>query len=80
MEESPVGSVETVETVQLLGAISNVILTGTLIMLAYGLLYGAYRLYLHLGKRGDAPRGRLHLLILFPLALALGFLAKSLFL
>lgn len=79
MEESPVGSVETVETVQLLGAISNVILTGTLIMLAYGFLYGAYRLYLHLRKRSDAPRGRAHLVI-FPVALALGFLAKSFFL
>lgn len=79
MENSPVGSAETVETVKLLGAISNVILTGTLIMLAYAFLYGAYRLYLHVKKRGDAPRGRAHLVI-FPLALALGFLAKSFFL
>lgn len=79
MDKSLVGSAETVETVKLLGAISDVILTGTLTMLAYAFLYGMYRLYLHVGKRGDAPRSRV-LLILFPVALLLGILTRSLFL
>lgn len=79
MEKPPVGSVETVETLHLLGAISDVILTATLMMLAYGVLYGAYRLYLHLRKRGETPNSRVHL-ILLPLALVLGYLAKALYL
>lgn len=77
MDNAPVGSVETVETIHLLGSIANFLLTLTLVMICYALLYGAYRLFLAKRKpEGDRKR-IVPLIIMLALAIGLGYTAKS---